>query len=137
MYMNLKRTMQILSMQIVFTLGVIISQATANDCKTLTPAQCAHSKRCIIDCEMKPRAGSLKCDGRYFCREPEGKCEENWKPNYSAPGGKGNLQADCEKTSGCIFDFHECVCPCDFKLPEEPQCMCACGGGAPATCKKG
>ena len=82
----------------------------AEECSQLTAAECAHSKRCIVDCHSEKKNGGRFCKDHYFCREPKTECERSWKPDYMA--GENVLREQCEKISGCNFESYACVCPC-------------------------
>ena len=103
--------------------GTVAQASSAqSSCESLDQSACFHNKDCVIDCGAA--ANSYRCEKPYFCRSKKSPCETNWS------GGKEN----CEAIKGCHFDPGGCFCPCDFRLPNEPMCNCACGGGPLPRC---
>jgi len=122
-----------MKLKIILLLILLLSSRAFAECEKLSPAQCFHSKQCILYCnERRDRAGI--CDGAYLCREPKGHCEAEWLKREEQNPGNG--KTNCESIAGCKYNAGMCLCPCDFTLPGEPGCNCACGGGVPANCKE-
>ena len=94
-------------------------------CERFTAAECYrfHFSECVLELEGRG----------YRCRSPLDDCERNWKRTKTM--NYGQLGASCERAGQCVFVPRGCLCPCDIPLPNEPKCVCECGGGAPATCR--